>query len=100
MNLDTWKSLPADIQQIMLDVAKGSPAKNIEIFNAQMDGAWADLKKARVQEVTWSQAELKKVEELGGPVVHKKWVQDMNKLNLPGQKMLDDFRALLVKYGG
>ena len=100
MNLDTWNSLPADIQQIMLDIAKDSAEKNNEIFNEAMTGAWEDFAAAGVEQVTWSQAELDKFEQGGGPPSWEKWINDTNALGLNGQKIFDDFKEIVGKYGG
>ena len=101
MNVQAWNGLPKDIQGVMLEVALETPDKNTDLFEKKfIPEAWADFRKAGVQEVKWSEKEMAKFRALGGEPVWNAWVKAMTAKGHDGQRILDDFRALLTKHGG
>jgi len=91
MNLDTWKALPKDIQQIFLDVAEEFPDKFTEIY--AVDGhpyALKVFKEAGVTFLEWPKEEQAKLDAAATPLA-KEWAEGVEKRGLPGKKVLNQW---------
>ena len=77
MNLDTWNSLPKDIQQIVMDVSKESEDRSLESMTKFEDTSLAKLREVGTVKILSSE-ELK---EWGKPlkVVYGGWVEECDK---------------------
>jgi TRAP-type C4-dicarboxylate transport system substrate-binding protein len=98
MNLDSWNSLPKDIQQIMAEItgekvaAMGSTA-----YDKLRKVALKTCKEAGLEIYTLPDEELAKIRALSSKI-HEKWVKDMEAKGLPGQAVYDECRRLIKKY--
>jgi len=103
MNLDTFNSLPADIQQIFNENSTPQISRKYAAAHQEMDG---DKRKAiDVYNMRNDQPEVYVLppEELArwqaaAQPVWDEWVAEMEKLGLPGQAILDDALSLIEKY--
>lgn len=99
MNLNTWNSLPLDIQKIIEQVnEKIYNEVAIDFFDEEIaSGKQFAVEKYGVNIITLSEEEkqrwLKRLEP-----VFENYVKDMNKIGLDGQKVLDTIIPLTKKY--
>lgn len=98
INLDVWNKLPADVKQVMQDLARPAAAKGAELWEGEMAKAAKALKEGGVEEVAWSQEELEKFKRVAGIPVWEKWVADATAKGLPARELLDKFQRDMVKY--
>ena len=99
ISLKRWKSLPSDVQQVMLQVAKEVPDCFHKIAQRDVEKA-ADVliadKDVRVN--VFASDEAKKLRETLGRQLWKDWVDLVNKSGYGGQKLLDRYLELVAKY--
>ena len=97
MNLDTWNSLPAEYQQIIMEES----AKIPPIQDAQQLRIDAEYKQKNIDYgydyITLSQAELDQINATLDPI-REMWVEQVEAMGLPGQKVFDDILRLEQKY--
>ena len=99
INLDKFNSLPADIQQIMIEAGKEHPRSVEQIY--QIDGDQSSLmkmKKGGLIEVEPSAAMQAQVQNIIESSVWGKWANDLEKKGLPGNMLLNKYQQLLKKY--
>ncbi len=104
MNLNTWNSLPKDVQDAIMSVCgmKGAEFAGDSGYGNQIkDDTFALMQKQgyKMEEVSLDPGELEKWKENAGKPVWDKWVASMNSKGLPGQKILDATLKLMDKYG-
>lgn len=103
MNLDTWKSLPPDIQQAIMSVSGTAGAdfagQSAFGFDEQAD-AFALMEKAgfKMEKVELDAGEEQKWKDIGAKPLWDKWVEEMKSKGLPGQRVLDAALKLMDKY--
>jgi TRAP-type C4-dicarboxylate transport system substrate-binding protein len=98
MNIDTWNSLPKDVQKVLDDLSRE---------HAEWTGTYHD---GRVQEATeWAKKtynvkvfELSKQErarwiEMLNPLIVK-WIKESEAKGLPAKKIVEDLRSYVKKY--
>lgn len=100
INLDTWNSLPADIQQVMIEVSEIMPEQGAQMFEAEAIEAWEFLEQEGLQQVEFDPAELQKIRDAGATPVWEKWVTDKTAESIPAQELLDKYFQLVEQYGG
>ena len=97
MNLDTWNSLPAEYQQIIMEESAKIPA----IQDAQQLRIDDEYKQKNIDYgydyITLSQAELDQIDATLGPI-REMLVEQVEAMGLPGQRVLDDLLTLELKY--
>jgi len=99
MNMNTWNSLPPDIQKIVTEVAANGPAWHCTTVTNILKEAVA-IAKERGQEIfDLSPAEFARWKATGKPA-YGKWVSKMNAKGLPGQAVLDEALRLTEKWKG
>jgi TRAP-type C4-dicarboxylate transport system substrate-binding protein len=103
MNKNVWNSMPADVQQQLMQVSGGVLGARIghDVFdvatqefpqNIMRQGAKFEMLNLATEEVeSWKKA-------AADPVQHK-WVNSLEKKGQPAQKVLDEFKKLVTKYG-
>jgi len=96
MNLDTWNSLPADIQQTIQEISSDFQPKSFReiIFN---DAVIDDLKSKGITFVEPTAEELQRLEE-ASKTLWDAWVKEMTNQGLPGQEVLDKYIEYAKKY--
>ena len=103
MNLNTWNSLPPDIQQEIMSVSgvEGAEWAGDAAFGPQAkDETLAEVKKMglKFERVPLDAGEIEKWKKIAGEPIWNEWVEQMEKKGLPGKKVLDEARKLLEKY--
>ncbi|GLQ05129.1 TRAP transporter substrate-binding protein [Sneathiella chinensis] len=96
INEDVWQGLPDDVKTQLMTVAdelRTSMSSQFQTFN---DQSYPKLEKAGVKPFALSGAVLGQFEERLQTVA-REWVSQMEARNLPGQDMLDAFKAHLAK---
>lgn len=97
MNLDTWNSLPKDIQEIIDQVSE----EWIEHAGADWDDAAAKgedyLKGLGGEVITLSEKDLAIKKELMKPLVEE-YIVKLNGKGLPGNQIIEDVNKLTEKY--
>jgi len=98
MNQAKYDSLPADLKKIIDDNSGADLSRHIgKVWDeSQAKGRQAAIDNGNVL-YTVPAAELDNWEKASAPL-YDQFVEDMNRRGKPGQQMLDDARALLVKY--
>lgn len=95
----TWKKISADLQQMMLDLAKESVPAYRQIY--QIDGDKAGLEKMKAAGVTIntpSAEDIAKIRELANAAITAVWIADNAARGLPGQLVYDTYANLIKKY--
>ena len=99
INLKRWKSLPPDVQQIMLEVAAEMPKCYFEVAKRDIEKAVETLGESKqVEVITFSPEESKKLRETVGRELRKEWVTLVTKHGYNGQRLLDRYLELVAKY--
>lgn len=98
MNLDTWNSLPADIQGIMTDMSDDFADYADEFFVRSHNELVASMPKDYGTEFIYlPEEEVARWVEVDMPV-QEKYVAEMESKGLPGRELLNDFHQLEKKY--
>jgi TRAP-type C4-dicarboxylate transport system substrate-binding protein len=98
INLDVWNKLPAEVKQVMQELARPAAARGAELWEGEMAKAAKELKAGGVEEVPWSQQELDQFKRVAGLPVWEQWVTDATAKGLPGRELLEKFQADMAKY--
>ncbi|MBM4432395.1 MAG: hypothetical protein FJ025_00125 [Chloroflexi bacterium] len=98
MNLQKWNSIPADLQAIIIECNNEAVEDALDYLDSKIEQGKQDLIAEGVEFVEFPAAEKAKFAELAGAPVWADWVVSMNEKGLPGQRILDTFRALCAKY--
>jgi len=103
MNLDIWKSMPADIQNQIMSVsgqsgaafagetAFGEAAKNDILNRIKTQGSKLEI-------VSLDPGEQDKMKSLAGKPVWNEWIASMKAKGQPADKVLDAVLKLIDKY--
>ena len=98
-NLDKWRKLPADIQELIIDAGKKHPKSVEQIY--QIDGDQASMMKMKKAglKVTHPTTEMSnRVQQIITQSVWTKWATDLDKKGRPGTKVLNMYLKNLKKY--
>lgn len=101
MNLDTWKSLPEDVRQVMEEVCAEVPAKYIEILESLEKAAYEKIAanpKIKLYRLGASETERWKAKVL--PAMWNKVVGEVAKRNTHAHEVWDEYRKLMKEYEG
>jgi TRAP-type C4-dicarboxylate transport system substrate-binding protein len=99
ISLKRWNSLPADVQQTMLDVAKEVPACFFKVAQRDVDKSIATLGEDKQVEVSiFSDDEAKTLRETTGKLLWQEWATLVKKQGYDSQKLLDRYLELVSKY--
>jgi TRAP-type C4-dicarboxylate transport system substrate-binding protein len=90
MNTDKLKSLPADLQKILIDSGKIWLDKFSELDAADMAVALAYVKEKNHTTTTLTPEQIKVWYDLVKQPIHDKWIADCNAKGLPGQAVYDE----------
>lgn len=98
MNLETWNSLPKDVQKVMDDLA----VEQAEWTGNYMDGHVKDAidwskKTYQVEFITLSPEEKAKWDARLEPITGQ-WIKEATAKGLPGEAIVLDIRSLIKKY--
>ena len=99
MNKKTWNKLPADIKKMFLDLQDESIKAGHKMYQTNAENnlkTWVSNK--TVTATKPSKADVALLEKTAKQIVWDKWVDDMKKKGLAGQKVLDKWRELYKKY--
>jgi TRAP-type C4-dicarboxylate transport system substrate-binding protein len=98
MNLDTWNSLSAEYQQIIMEEAAKVPARQ-DALQWQLHEEYIDkaINEFGMEYIELPQSDLAKITESIIPI-REQWVKEMEDMGLPGQQLLDDMLRLEKKY--
>ena len=97
MNLDTWNSLPAEYQQIIMEESAKIPALQ-DPQQQRIDEEYKQIAlDAGYEYITLSQAELDQINATLDPI-REMWVEQVEDMGLPGQRVLDNILELEQKY--
>lgn len=97
MNLDTWNSLPADIQKIIDDFAEEHVEMAGEFWEQKHKEGLQYAKDQGLEIITLSPAELARWKEAVKPMLDD-YVKRMETEGLPGREFLDEIIRLNEKY--
>jgi TRAP-type C4-dicarboxylate transport system substrate-binding protein len=97
MNKDTFDSLSADQQEVILDTGADMADEFGRMINAANDKAIASMQEQGVEVIQLPAEERAKMVEMGKPFIGE-WVQTADSIGLPGQALLDEYMALIAKY--
>jgi C4-dicarboxylate-binding protein DctP len=97
-NLDFWKKLPGDLQDLMLAVAEEATARHAELIKSRREEAIAGFKAAGVtlhemsfeEKVKWANA----LSDIPG-----EWIREMEGKRLAGRQVMVRYLALLEEMG-
>jgi len=90
MNLKTWNSLPADIQELIMEINWETPKIGDEMYKKD-DEMWLEKMKAEGMTFsTWSAEEAAKAREMVLPL-WEWWADEMTKAGLPGEEIKDQY---------
>lgn len=101
MNLDTWKSLPEDVRQVMEEVSAEVPAKYIEILESLEKAAYEKIAanpKIKLYRLGASETERWKEKVL--PDIWNKVVDDVAQRNPHAQEVWEAYQKLMKEYEG
>ncbi len=98
MNLDTWNSLPADVQQVMEEVGNETVAQARNLLEAEEVEAVKALNEL-TEVVKFDDAEWEKMMGVRN-AAWQSWVDAREADGLEGQLVLDNFLSILKKHGG
>jgi len=97
INLKKWNSLPADVQQTMLEVAKEAPDCFIKTAQRDVEKAVdALIADKSVSVTTFAPEEAKRLRETVGRELWQEWVGVVGKAGYDGQKLLDRYLQLIA----
>ena len=93
MNQNTWDSLPADLQEILLGCAKTFNADWLETsIQAENKDNKDILRENGITFYTLMPGELEKMKKATTPIIEE-FIKNMNSLGFQGQKIVDVFKA-------
>jgi len=90
INLDTWNSLPPDIQNLIDEIAAEMPKVGAEMYKADDEMWLSKMKEEGMTFTTWSDAEAAKAREMVLPLWDK-WAEDMTANGLPGTEIKNQY---------
>ena len=97
INKDSWKKIPADIQQMFIDLHDDAVLRQCEETAERSEKKLAELVSiGKVKYITATDQDIAFVKELVKEKVWKDWVKRMNERKLAGQKVLDSW----LKFNG
>ena len=98
MNLEAWKKLPKDVQQVMDDLALEQAKWTGTYMDEHVDEAMAWSKKEQgVEVITLSAEEKAKWDKLLEPMTEE-WIKDAKSKGFPAEQILKDIQALIKKH--
>jgi len=98
MNMDTWKSLPPDVQKAFTDAVPDLLKSAYDTIAIQTGGeAMKAMLAAKVEMINFNAADLALVQKARAEYADK-WAADTDAKGLQGKKILSDYRALAAKY--
>jgi TRAP-type C4-dicarboxylate transport system substrate-binding protein len=98
MNEGTWNKLPADIQQVFMDVSNDAWWKEVgEVWARTDDGGIEIAKKAGNEHITLGATETDAFRKALEPVVDR-WIQEVDGAGIDGKAMVAKARELVAKY--
>ncbi len=97
MNLNTWNKLPEDIKDVIRQVSAEVINKSVEILMAVEDDSMARVAetKAVIYSLSPDEAERWKAKVIP---IYDKYIAELEAKNLPGQKIWNDYKALVKKH--
>ena len=98
MNKKVFESLPDADRQLIKKLGSEMIDKMIDDFPKMHERMIAEMVKKGVKINEFAPAEKEKVIKKVVPAVWQAWVEETNKLKLPGQKILDEYVAAVKKY--
>ena len=98
MNKKVFESLPEDDQRLIKKLGLEMIDKMVDDFPKMHERMIADMVKKGVKIYEFTPSEKEKVIKTVTPAVWQAWVEETNKLKLPGQKILDEYVAAVKKY--
>ncbi len=98
VNMDFWKKLPKDLQDLMLEVAEEATQRNADLINTRREAAIKGFEAAGVkvhkmpfeERVKWANA----LTDIPG-----EWIKEMEKKKLAGRQVMGHYLDLLEKLG-
>jgi TRAP-type C4-dicarboxylate transport system substrate-binding protein len=98
MNMDAWKSLPADVQKVMEDMrVEQSEWTGVYMDNHVKESVGWSQKEQKVEVITLSKEE-KARWDAKLQFLTEKWIADASQKGLPAKAIVDDIRALIKKH--
>ncbi len=99
VNLETWNSLPTDLQAIIEDVAKEAPAKFLDVTNASMTDAIAKIEGAENLTISRPTEDENAIwRDAVAQQIWDSWLAETEALGLPAEQAFMEYRALVEKY--
>ena len=98
MNKKVYESLPEDDRQLIKKLGSEMIDKMVDDFPKMHERMIKEMVKKGVKIYEFTPSEKEKVIQTVTPAVWQAWVDETNKLNLPGQKILDEYLAAVKKY--
>ena len=95
MNLDTWNSLPADIQQVFDETKSWTMDSLVALSNAEYESALKIYEEAGIETFHLSPEEYAKRLELQKGVVAER-IEELNAKGLPGTELWEESQRLMA----
>ncbi|MGB9886413.1 MAG: TRAP transporter substrate-binding protein [Moorellales bacterium] len=97
VNLDTWKSLPPDVQQVLLDVYQWVDDESVKYDANLIKEAVEKAKQQGHQVVELSPQEIEAWSKAVQPYIDK-WISETEAKGWPAKKLYDGLQELIKKY--
>lgn len=98
MNMDTWNSLPPDVQQVFEDNVEWFGLKLEEMLRAQEEEALALADENDVEVIRPSEGEVEEIYDEVDRLQREKMAQ-LDEQGLPGTEVYEEIRRLIEEYG-
>lgn len=99
MNMDTWNSLPPDVQKVFEDNIEWFGLKCEELLRAQEADALALAQENKVEIIKPAPADVKAVYDEVDKLTRGQMAK-LDEQGMPGTKVYEDIRRLITEYGG
>jgi len=97
MNLNTWNSLPADVQNIVAELSAELQQKLSEIVDKQHDESVQIVESNGGEFIELTDNEMAEWVKAAQPIWDT-WIRDMESKGLPGKKLVEEAGALASQY--
>jgi len=98
INLKTWKKLPRDLQEIVIEAYDWAGDGNLEAFSQEVSGAVSASRERGNTFIKLTSDELLQWADTMKPI-NDRWIEETEALGLPARKTFDELMRLFKKYG-
>ncbi|WP_119419478.1 TRAP transporter substrate-binding protein DctP [Desertibaculum subflavum] len=88
LNIDAWNKLPKQYQDLLMEAKGPGYVEQKKAYGEADEKYLAEFKRKKLEFITYSEADLKKFEEIGGKPVWDEWVAEKSKQGVPAAELL------------